>query len=257
MGEDGRIAMARRPIIASFLASMLCLTATVGTATASALVVLDVQGESDLRRGDVLEAEAGLFLSADSRVTLVNEAGEKIEVVGPFQGTVDPPAGAGEPKLVETMAALFQSNRVPDAVRTYRTFGNSTPGPWAYVPAEGGNYCFDDPDNLSLWRQANDRDDKVLFQSPGGEAAVKWQRGQAVLDWPVDLPRDNGQSYDLAINGGPTVGLTLLRVPITMPTRMHAAAWMSENGCPNQALLLALTADVDRLLEGLGKAGKF
>ena len=73
----------------------------------------------------------------------------------------------------------------------------------------------------------------------------------------MDLPRRNGQSYNLAISSGPAVDLTLLRVPVTLPTRMHTAAWMSENGCPNQALLLALTADVDRLLEGLGKAGKF
>lgn len=233
------------------------LVAAAGGSWASALVVLDVNGQSDLRRGDVLESEAGLFLAPETRLILVNEAGEKIEVVGPFQGEIETPDGPGEPRLVETMAALFKSTRAPDAVRTYRTFGTATPGPWAYNPAMGGNYCFEDPDRLSLWRETNARNDKVLFRSPDGEAAVQWQSGSAVLDWPVDLPRRNGQSYNLAINDGPAVDLTLLQVPVTLPTRMHTAAWMSENGCPNQALLLALTADVDRLLEGLGKAGKF
>jgi len=245
----------RKFFLAAILVSAMGMAA--GSASASALVVLDVAGASDLRRGDVLEAEAGLFLAPETRVTLVNEAGEKIEVVGPFQGIVEPPAGKGEPELVRQMAALLKSNRVGDTIRTYRTFGTATPGPWDYVPAEGGNYCFDDPDRLSLWRESNDRDDKVLFSSPDGEAAVQWKRGNTVLDWPVDLPRRNGQSYNLAISSGPAVDLTLLRVPLTLPTRMHTAAWMSENGCPNQALLLALTADVDRLLEGLGKAGKF
>ncbi|RVU38160.1 hypothetical protein EOI86_02330 [Hwanghaeella grinnelliae] len=245
----------RQSILAALLVSIMAMPA--GIAAANTLVVLDVAGDSDLRRGDVLEAEAGLFLGAETRVTLVNEAGEKIEVVGPFQGIVESPTDEGEAALVQKMAALFKSNRVGTAIRTYRTFGTATPAPWDYVPAEGGNYCFDDPDNLSLWRDSTDRDDRVLFTSPEGEAAVKWNRGDTVLNWPVDLPRRNGQSYNLAISSGPAVDLTLLRVPATLPTRMHTAAWMSENGCPNQAMLLALTADVDRLLEGLGKAGKF
>lgn len=244
----------RTLIKAVMLASMLGVAAN---AWASTLVVLDVDGASDLRRGDVLDTDAGLFVPADARLTLVNEAGEKIEVIGPFQGDIDPPDGQAEPQLVATMAALFKSNRVSDAVRTYRTFGTATPGPWAYEPAKGGNYCFEDPDRLSLWREADRQAKKVLFKAPEAEAAVQWHSGRAVLDWPIDLPRRNGESYSLAISDGPRVDLTLLRVPATLPTRMHAAAWMSENGCPNQALLLALTADVDRLLEGLGKAGKF
>ncbi len=247
--------MVRHILTAAWMATFL--VATTGGAWASALVVLDVVGQSDLRRGDILESEAGLFLGPETRLILVNQAGEKIEVVGPFQGQIETPDGPAEPRLVETMAALFKSAKVPEAVRTSRTFGTATPGPWAYDPTKGGNYCFEDPDRLSLWREANGRNDKVLFRSPGGDAAVQWQSGNAVLDWPVDLPRRNGQSYHLAINDGPAIDLTLLRVPITMPTRMHTAAWMSDNGCPNQALLLALTADVDRLLEGLGKAGKF
>lgn len=243
------------PILAPVLASIAGFPA--GEAAASALVVLDVQGASDLRSGDVLDAEDGLFVAEDTRLTLINEAGEKIEVVGPFQGDIEPPAEQGEPHLVTTMAALFKSASLPGAVRKYRTFGNATPGPWAYDPAKGGNYCFEDPDGLSLWREPNSGSDNVFFKAPEAEASVQWRSGDAVLDWPVDLPRRNGQPYQLAINGGPKQDLTLLRVPETMPTRMHTAAWMSENGCSDQALLLALTADVDRLLEGLGKAGKF
>ena len=247
--------MIRQKTVAAFLAVLLGLACA--EASASALVVLNVDGESDLRSGDVLDGDAGLYVSANSRVTLINVAGEKIEVVGPFQGTVDAPSGQGDPVLVERMAALLKSNRVKQAARTYRTFGHATPGPWAYVPAEGGNYCFDNPDRLSLWREKPASEENVLFRSPDGEAMVPWKSGAAVLNWPIDLPRKNGKSYDLAISDGPAVELTLLQVPVTLPTRMHAAAWMSENGCPNQALLLALTADVDRLLEGLGKAGKF
>lgn len=245
----------RHFIKAAILAFML--GGVAGPAGANALVVLDAVGASDLRRGDVLNSDAGLFVPADARLTLVNQAGEKIEVVGPFQGIIEPPDGAGTPELIETMAVLLRSARVPEAVRTYRTFGTATPGPWAYDPAKGGNYCFEDPDRLSLWRETAARNDRVLFKAPEGEAAVPWKSGASILDWPVDLPRRNGQAYSLALNGGPGVDLTLLRVPATLPTRMHTAAWMSENGCPDQALLLALTADVDRLLEGLGKAGKF
>lgn len=239
----------------TILASMLALAA--GTASASALVVLDVDGASDLRRGDVLDTDAGLFVPEDARLTLINEAGEKIEVVGPYQGDIAPAEKVGGPDLVAKMAALLKSAGTSDALRTYRTFGNTTPGPWAYDPVKGGNYCFEDPEHLSLWRETSSRDDKVLFQAPQAEAAVAWQSGAAVLDWPVDLPRDDGQTYSLAVSNGPKVDLKLIQVPTTMPTRMHAAAWMSDNGCPDQALLLALTADVDRLLEGLGKAGKF
>ena len=231
-----------------------------GSAIAGQAVVLDTTGNADFSRGEILEANTHVFLPPDSSLRLVSSNGERIDVQGPFQGTVEIPytdTGDGE-ALISTLSKLALTTTVTTKdIRTSRSFGEGAPNPWAYQLTQGQHYCFQDKNALSLWRTEKGNAVPVVFAHRTGTIDLTWQSGHAVLPWPLDLPRKDGEIYDLTVAQEQETGLRLIEIPTTLPTRMHQAAWMTERGCPEQAMLLALTADVDRLFEGLGKSGKF
>ena len=244
----------------AFILSCLIAVVGVGNADARDAVVLDVEGQVDLVRGETVAAGSVLVLGPDSRVLLASANGEKVGVAGPFHGTVDLPAAttAEQRRLVATLTKLVTS--VPttaEELNRTRSFGGGVPDPWAYQIGGGTSYCFKDRNGLSLWRRTMNSTVPVRFSHRTGAVDLPWPAGTAVLGWPLELPRQDGETYELTVASSPRHGLRLVEIPAALPTRMHLAAWMTENGCPEQAMLLALTADVDRLFEGLGKAGKF
>ena len=247
----------RRLTVSAWCVALLLLGGPAGAGDA---VVLDVVGQADLTRGEVLEAETPLFVPADSALILVTADGGKVEVSGPLQGGIDlPKAGTdAQRRLIETLSRLASSSELTgDDIRRTRSFGGSVPDPWSYQVGSGAAYCFRDGNALTLWRAASAAQVPVTFAHRTGSVDLSWPAGAATLSWPLDLPRRNGETYDLTVAADRRDGLELVEAPPTLPTRMHMAAWLTESGCPEQAMLLALTADVDKLFEGLGKAGKF
>ncbi len=247
----------RRLTISAFCATLLL---SGGSAGAGDAVVLDAAGAVDLTPGEILDAGAPLFVPADSFVILATADGAKVEIAGPVQGGIElPRAGTGaQRKLIETLSRLARSSGLSgDDIRRTRSFGGAVPDPWSYQVGTGPAYCFQDGNALSLWRAASDTRVTVTFAHRTGSVELAWPAGAATLSWPLDLPRRDGETYDLTVAADRRDDLQLVETPATLPTRMHMAAWLTESGCLEQAMLLALTADVDKLFEGLGKAGKF
>jgi len=247
----------RRPSVS---ACCLAVALLAGPAGAGDAVVLDIVGSADVSRGEVLSAETPLFLPTDSSLVLATADGGKVEIAGPFEGAIDLPVAStvAQRQLVDTLARLAASSTLTgEDLRRTRSFGGAVPDPWSYQVGSGTAYCFRDGNALTLWRSKSTAQVPVTFAHRTGSVDLSWPAGASGLSWPLDLPRRNGETYDLTVAAAKQDGLQLLEAPQTLPTRMHMAAWMTESGCPEQAMLLALTADVDRLFEGLGKAGKF
>ena len=230
---------------------------------APSLVVIDVQAPRDggaiyLERGDILPADRALNLPAGAVLTLIDPSGQKIEIRGPFQGKVEisaPPAGASGAGLdvVAVMAKIFQRGAT-------RSLGLAAiTDPWTIDVRKTEHGCYRTGPDVRLWREITSRADTLFLDTGAGAALeVEWPVRKAEIAWPENAELGDGLTYTTWLRSRRGKHrLTLHRVPDDLPTRMHQAAWMAERKCEGQARLLALTADVDRLIDAMIEKKKF
>ena len=241
--------------------------AVMGKSWATDAVVLSFKGEGEIKPGTVLSETDKITLPEGSQLVIITASGMKIEVKGPFTGSVAERIGVGasaagagsKVNLVSAFSKLFNSSAFSTkAMGAFRSLGQpALADAWAFDVTEGGTVCFQNSADLKMWRSKPENDDVVSVK--GGDVSVQFEmpKDKALVDWPTDVPTKDSSAYDVRVENGKTVLVTLKAVPADLPTRMHTAAWMSENGCERQATLLIVNADIDKLLQGLAQSGKF
>lgn len=110
------------------------------------------------------------------------------------------------------------------------------PSVWHLDVSQSGKVCIADTGKLQLWRA--DAADKVsLTLAPAGGAArtVDWPAGQAVLDWPGDLPVAADASFELSWSGSTDKSkLVFASVGAAPEDEQGLAKALIANGCQNQ-----------------------
>jgi len=249
-----------------FILPLTVFVFLTGEALAADLVVLSASNVKNLRTGTVLTTNDQVNIPKGSSLILITERGLKVKVEGPFSGTLAAQlkersdARQGQKvNLVNAFAKLFNSSAFSTkAMGAFRSLAApALSDPWAFNVNSGGTVCFQRSETLKLWRSSVSNTDTVSLQGADDITLFELPRGQAFVPWPVDVPRNDLETYELTLSNDPPIDITLRTVPGDMPTRMHAAAWMSENGCSDQATLLIVNADIDKLLQGLAQSGKF
>ena len=215
--------------------------------------------------GDVLDGAKKVLLPKDTRLTLIDGRGRKIEVRGPFEGLVDDIAATlakgqctasveMDLGLVKTLAKVFEG-LLPRALRS----GTLT-DPWAIDVSRYEHGCYRTKQPLALWRRVTAKADVLYLKSQerGDPLAVEWPVRQGRVDWPPEVPLEDGGTVVAWLRSNKMQrSMTLHRVPDDLPTRIHQAAWMAEQACEDQARLLVLTANVDRLIDSMIEKKKF
>lgn len=239
---------------------------------ASELVVMKVTGQADYKVGDVFQNDDALEIPDGATLLLISSLGKKIQIAGPFVGTLGDEdkgsVGAAPEKapgiglkvdLVQSLARLFKTQVVEtSSLGAFRSIG--TPilsDPWSHDVYKGQSYCYQLASDLKLWRAQTARSEKLILKSASDQIELTWPAGDHQIGWPVDLPAVSSEQYSASLANGETVQFALHKAPDDLPTRIHVAAWMAENKCDQQAMLLVVNSDIDKMLEGLAQDGKF
>ena len=106
--------------------------------------------------------------------------------------------------------------------------------------SESGKYRVTLSKSVVLWRTGAKKARSLILINLDNNHKVKtvWSSGQNTLYWPRLMPLVDGATYRVDLAGESKLPkLTVAMVP-DQPTQAHAAVWMSQNGCEQQALRL-------------------
>ena len=261
-------------------AGFFLVIAGAAMAAAPEVVVVKVTRAPQFTTGDILDLSKPIKLPEGASLTLVDTSGRKIHLKGPYSGLLDT-LGKGETSasgsssqgkgfglgnkinVVKSLARLFKSSAVDtSSLGAFRGVSKSLsmPEPWLIDVSQQGDYCVNKGNPVTLWRPSSGDNSVMLMQETASKATanIKWTRGVNQLDWPMEVPLNDGADY-LVFSGGmaKSTKLTVHLVPEDLPTRIHKAAWMAENKCDKQATLLVVFSDIDKLIDQMAKEGKF
>ena len=245
-------------LAAVFIVTLCGLMLTQNPAVAD-YVIMESEGETDYRIGDIVNSDAPVSLPEAASITLVSASGEKVRVEGPFVGAL---GGAEEPEseeLVRSLALLFREQAEWSAQQQLvRSIGEEpNADPWVFDIDWKSAYCYRNPGDAALWRKKALNAGAVEISVSGDSITSNWPKGANRLDWPADMPITEGDRYSLKLDQSDSRLIEFKKLPKDLPTRAHMAGWMAENACDDQAVLLMLTAEIDWMLSGLVKSGEF
>lgn len=259
---------------AAVLTGGLLLGPAVMAGSAGKFVVIGAELFQGPRVGEVISDAYELTLDEGESLTLVGEAGEKVMLNGPHDGPIstvipaspsDEAAQEGEDadtdlNLVATLSHLFADGNGQAVFRSVGGQATAPTNPWSIDVQRDGVHCVDPGNVPLLWRPPRKLLAAVTVRNEptAQEARVAWATDKNEVPWPIEVSIEDGVQYSLKAEPAtmPTL-LEIRSVPAGMPTRMHAAAWMSDNDCKEQARLLVLSADIDKLIGDLAEEGKF
>ena len=154
------------------------------------------------------------------------------------------PVSAGPAKLAMANASRrgrFSAMRAGDVP--------PVPSLWHLDVSQSGSVCVADTGKVQLWR-ADPSEQVRLTLAPAGGAprTLDWAAGQAVLDWPKDLPVGAGAAYEVsASNSSDKSKLVFASVGAAPQDEQGLAKALIAMGCQNQ---------LDVLLETVPDEGK-
>lgn len=110
------------------------------------------------------------------------------------------------------------------------------PSVWHVDVTQSGKVCVADTAKVQLWR-ADSADTLSLTLAPanGAPRTVEWPAGEAVLDWPKDLPVAADASYELSLSDSTDKSkLVFASVGAEPEDEQRLAGALIAKGCQNQ-----------------------
>ena len=219
-----------------------------GDAVARQLVVIKSSSPS-YSVGKILDQAQALNLSAGTDLTVVEEDGKVTKLTGPFSGVLsknnDDPSARIDGRMITTLSRLVskESDGRASIGKMRSAPGKGSNDPWVINLRRWGDHCVQ-AGKARFWRVKSPKKAKFTIRENwrGGKLAIaRWPRKTAEIKWPKKLPLSDGAKYREKISGRPAKGITTHLMPNDLPTPAHTGAWMSENGCEEQALNLLKT----------------
>ncbi len=242
---------------------------SIGPAHAAGNIFLIIEtSTSAYEVGGVLKGEDTVTLSKGEKVTVISDSGQKVEIDGPIQNTVAiledrlTKAAPAKPVLrsniIASISGLFKGNRGSALTRSFGS-GGPMPTPWHLDITRTGKTCFRKDDVARLWRPGPTPADTInIVNAATGETAdLSIASGERILDWPLQVRLEDGVTYTVTRrSNNATISANIILMSEDFPTRMHEAAWMTDNGCDPQARQLIVTSEIDLFINELTASGK-
>jgi len=225
------------------LIAILIPTGFTGAISAAELVVI-ASSKSDYKVGQVFDSSSDFKLSNEATLTLISESGKVFALKGPRSGSIEVDGSAEKSGgLIPSIKNILAGEKTEaTTLGVMRSIGGPKhpSDPWAITAGESGKYCIRLSKPVVLWRANSKKTRKLILINLDNNHKVKtvWSSGQNILYWPRLMPLVDGATYRVDLAGERTLPkLTVAMVP-DQPTLAHAAVWMSQNGCQQQALRL-------------------
>jgi hypothetical protein len=194
--------------------------------------------------GQKLADTATLVLMAGDQVTVLDAKGTR-NFSGPGSFRFDAPSALAAAPTGFAMLLTQKSERRARIGAVRGSSGVMTgppmpPGVWAIDSGSGGSVCAIDTTKLALWRADPMATGALTVTriADGKSAAAAFAAGQAVANWPADLPAGSGGQF--RITGGAAPQNLTVKLLAKPPTAIdELAAVLIENGCQSQFERLA------------------
>ncbi len=227
-----------RPLVLA-LVCLILATAPVG---AGDLVVIDSTAP-ELRPGQVVKSGAGIDVPAGLRVTLIDETGKPVSIVGPHSGPPPSTGGTGKSdgKLISSLANfLVGAGKETGSLGVMRAGVNPKPpdDQWVINISRAGEHCVPADGPFRLWRAGSAKRSSIKLRNLTDKSnkTVPWPAGKKSIDWPSGLALSDGGTYLIRLKGSMVARRIVIHlVPAGLPSAAHRAAWMAERGCTAQA----------------------
>ncbi len=228
------------------LIAAMMVTFLAPPAVAAELVVVS-STISEIRVGKIVNSSNDFTLPEGSVITLISESGKAITLKGPRSGpiVVEAPDSASS-SLVPAISNIFSGKKTETSslgVMRSALAPKVPDDPWAIIAIKTGKYCVTKLKPVILWRPVNTKTSRLIMTNieSGKEVKTVWHTGQPTLHWPRLLPLVDKATYRVDLSGeNRPARLTIILVP-DLPSIAHAAAWMSKQGCLQQAIRLLKT----------------
>jgi hypothetical protein len=239
--------------LTNMLGQVIALLLVCYTTSTADYLVLDAEGVQNLVPrttviSDILEIPPGAV------VTLLNDRGEVIRVVGPHKSNV------GGTSQMEGPLPHFRIGDIVNALRIFLAvplnrlievraeMGESTSDPRLLVPEAGNTQCTVMGEPVRLWKLPSPESVQTEFRMKGtrNRVSVDWPAKVESLDWPNKLPLVDSATYLVQV--GPMTYSIQIRTIEASLTAGQAALRLGEAGCYRQFALALTQLQPDRVI---------
>ena len=169
--------------------------------------------------GMVVSAADRLSLPEGATATLLFQSGETLRLRGPFEGSLaqqQPAAAAGGAAV---LADMFRMHGVDATViGGTRSTGPAHSGPALddvqIDPERSGTYCVEPATSVWISRPAAEAGAYALRRK-GSSRALAWPSGAQRIEWPADVPIDDGSQFEIATGAAALATITFRGLPPT------------------------------------------
>lgn len=226
--------------------AFLILFGLLAPAGAAELLILK-STQSELPAGRIIDSTAMLSIPAGARLTLVDEAGTKITLRGPYSGApgaAEQTASNGFGSRMLLALSRLIAGTPQDASKLGATRGAASAMSadlWKISVSMSGDYCLPADMQAELWRGRADKASTLSIKRYRTKSWVKtqWPAGDDSIAWPGDMDVVDDATYLVRLGAGIKLSEVVLHlVPNDLPSGFHRAGWMADHGCSRQARTL-------------------
>jgi hypothetical protein len=167
--------------------------------------------------GMVILSTDRLSIPDGASATLLFQSGEMLRLGGPFEGALEKrPVKPGE-SSVSMLAEMFRMHGV-DATVIGGTRSALAPRSSMAIddiqvdPQRSGTYCVDPSTSVWITRPASDQRPYAV-QRKGSQRTLGWPQGAARIEWPADVPIEDGSQFEIATDGAAHATVTFRTMP--------------------------------------------
>jgi hypothetical protein len=226
--------MRKLPVIV--VALLLGCSAPGRTRAADSAVLLSATAPG-YAPGMVLAPGERLLLPDGASMTLLLRSGEMLRLRGPLETSLDLAAPAGQDGSAAALAGAFRLRGLDASAigGTRATQARRAPPP-ADIAVEverSGTWCLGPSDAVWLLRPAAEPAE-IGLRRRGSLRRLGWPHGAARVEWPADLSIEDGDAFEVILEGQRRATLTFRLLPAAAMPEAAAVAQGMLRGCREQ-----------------------
>jgi Domain of unknown function (DUF4384) len=222
---------------AALLAATAAVSLVLGRAFAEDAVLLTSTVPGYVP-GMVVSATDRLSVPEGASATLLFQSGEMMRLGGPFEGTLGQQQVKATGNSVAMLADLFRLHGV-DATMIGGTRSTSVARSGlsiedVLIDAErSGTYCVEPSTSVWITRAPGDAR-MYAVRRKGNTRTLGWPSGAERVEWPVDVPIEDGSQFEIATDGAARATVTFRAMPSSVGPGPATVATGILLGCREQ-----------------------
>ncbi|MGD0105368.1 MAG: DUF4384 domain-containing protein [Rhodopila sp.] len=232
-------------LLSRLIRTMLCVAMAVGAMAERAKaedVVLLASTVPGYMPGMVISSADRLSVPEGASATLLFQSGDVLRLRGPFEGTLGQPQPGVAAGTAAMVADMFRMRGIDATViggtrSTTLARPRSTLEDLEVDPQRSGTYCVEQATSVWITRPATlgtNEADTYALRRKGSSRMLSWPAGAERIEWPVDVPIEDGSQFEITTGGVAQSTLTFRELSSTATTGLARIANGLILGCHEQ-----------------------